>query len=58
VGKILVENLGMRNVSAEIVPQILSDDGNGGSLILVFIPQHLTERNNILCRVFMGDELF
>ena len=33
--KILAENLGMRKVSAEMVPQILSDDGD--SLILVLV---------------------
>jgi hypothetical protein len=57
VRKILTEDLGMRKVSAEMVPQILSDDQKQHQLdVCSDLSRQLAEGNNSLYRVIMGDK--
>jgi histone-lysine N-methyltransferase SETMAR len=57
VKKILTEDLGMRKVSARMVPQILSDDQKQRQLdICSDLSRQLTKGNNFLDRVITGDE--
>jgi hypothetical protein len=57
VGTIWTENFGMTMVSAEMVPEILSDDQKQTTKKLqVLISHPLAERTNIFCTVFLGGE--
>jgi hypothetical protein len=51
------EDLGMRKVSAKMVPQILSDDQKQWRLdVCCDLSHQLAEGNNFLDRVIMGDK--
>jgi hypothetical protein len=55
--KILTEDLGMRKVSAKMLPQILSDDQKQRQLdVCSNLSRHLAEGNNFLDRIIMSDE--
>jgi hypothetical protein len=57
VRKILTEDLGMREVSAKLVPQIFSDDQKERWLdVCSDLSRQLAKGNNFLDRVIMGDE--
>jgi histone-lysine N-methyltransferase SETMAR len=57
VRKILTEDLGMRKVSAKMVPRILSDEQKQQRLDVCSVLSHqLPEENNVLDRVITGDE--
>jgi hypothetical protein len=59
VWKILSEDLGMRKVSAKMVPQILSDDQKQRWLdVCSELSRQLAEGNNFLDTVIIGDELW
>jgi histone-lysine N-methyltransferase SETMAR len=57
VRKILTEELGMRKVSAKMVPRILSHDRKKQRIdVCSDLSRQLAEGNNFLDRVIMGDE--
>jgi hypothetical protein len=57
VRKILTEDLGMRKVSAKMVPRILSDDQTQRKRdVSSDLSHQLAEGNNILYRVIKGDD--
>jgi hypothetical protein len=57
VGKIFTKDLGMRKVSARMVPRILSDDQKQRRLhVCPNICRQLAKGDNFLDRVFTGDE--
>jgi hypothetical protein len=55
--KILTEDLGMRKVSAKMVPRTLFDDQKQRRLdVCSDLSRQLTEGNNFLDKVIKGDE--